>query len=1433
MKRSIFSLSALMSVMAVGQTSVDQDIQQLVEQVKQFRHANQADRVQLSLERLKRVAPEHLDTIAEEAFWAIHQGRLDDANRHLFRLKHAAPNHQLIEQISTLIRIEGIDKPKLVEAKLFYRGGQFEKSADILFGLFGDNPPSIDLSILYYNALAQTESTRYKAHNGFLKLIELYPLSDKAHLAFLGFKADESPVDANVLTELSLLAKNPTLLPEVMPVWVRALGNLPLLPENKAYFEDYLSYNKDDYYVGGFYKQVQEKEAFEAIYKDHPGYLAKLKGLKYLNRGRFNQSIRQLKIAQDSFPNDIEILNGLALAHLRNGQHGKAIKYFERLKTIAPAQESKWLSLQKTAQYWQYNKQIRSAISSNKLSYARRLLNKADILAESKQNSMRLQSLWLVAKNRKHEALSLYKDWLSENPNDKEVAVDAASLVYELQGYNGFERYVAMWPKARQIELSSEVDRIRGRYQFVQAHRAFKNHNWKLAIKHWLGAVKYDPTNEDYFRWVESALLQGDKAAHLPIYKTGVQVENEWLFGHLRLLDYWYQNGNFVAIEQHRVSLKPAIAKKLKSNFDFYKSKLLQDKAERNVINGNIAIARMQLRRAVELNASDPWLTLDLCRVLVDSGYTEDANRLFEKLLSDQRDDLDTVNAAALLMAYQENYLPAYQLIENSSAEIRSELKRPYYEYKYQWYIDSLSQLRDRSNYPINIDKVETDLIGAGYKNQLLDFYLDNSMRQKANQLVAKHTEKEIASNFSIWLAAIELATDSQDWSRIEKLFSLGREFASAEQPIGLAVRWYQILTRQSTLGSRFNEIHREYDVNSFAFSMFELNISTLNDRRASKVDSIRSVNRNPLFESYFSWFSQVSALTESQRRRSEYHLRQFIQSGVASEELTYGVVEHYLNSSEKSAIPSWLYQYIRNNPPIAEYRRVTWLQQVQVNSDEALARKYAKQWHLENPNHSGVRREYVRLYSKSSSQELIKLTQESIQHERFKLLQEFSLGLPVESVRETFRELGSTHKNEKAEIGRVEQKSLGTTLDSFAYDNWVVRSYQSDFIGQNRAEDERFAVGFSYINQSGSAGKSELKSLTVPMELRLPLEEDGFWFARLDPVYLNAGILDTSEQFSGQTFGGLLLCQPQCQNQLIEQQQSGLSVAFGFENEHWKADIGTTPLGFQVQDIIGGVEYLDDLFEGYWSLALEKRAVDSNLLSYAGTFAPYLQRTWGGVRSKGVDLGLGYDRGEFFGAWSSFGYHIYSGENTQDNQRTRAMGGVYFRILEEDPFRFNAGISLLTWQYERDLGEFSFGQGGYYSPQSYASVSVPLELYGRFERLSYKLRVTPAFSKTSDKDENFFPTSPVYQENAQAFSGLSGIVPIYEGSDSSGVSVSYAANLEYKINKHWNVGLNFGLQKAEFYQPANAMLYFKYYFNDNWLQVPTPPEPILKYTEF
>ncbi|HBY48943.1 MAG TPA: hypothetical protein DEH09_06465, partial [Alcanivorax sp.] len=71
-------------------------------------------------------------------------------------------------------------------------------------------------------------------------------------------------------------------------------------------------------------------------------------------------------------------------------------------------------------------------------------------------------------------------------------------------------------------------------------------------------------------------------------------------------------------------------------------------------------------------------------------------------------------------------------------------------------------------------------------------------------------------------------------------------------------------------------------------------------------------------------------------------------------------------------------------------------------------------------------------------------------------------------------------------------------------------------------------------------------------------------------------------------------------------QTEAGMGVGFGYQGRAFAADIGSTPFGFEITNLVGGLSWAPKLGRnGRFILAGERRAVTDSLLSYAGVEDP------------------------------------------------------------------------------------------------------------------------------------------------------------------------------------------------------------------------------------
>lgn len=369
---------------------------------------------------------------------------------------------------------------------------------------------------------------------------------------------------------------------------------------------------------------------------------------------------------------------------------------------------------------------------------------------------------------------------------------------------------------------------------------------------------------------------------------------------------------------------------------------------------------------------------------------------------------------------------------------------------------------------------------------------------------------------------------------------------------------------------------------------------------------------------------------------------------------------------------------------------------------------------------------------------------------------------------------------------------------------------------------------------RSGTAGTSQYRSVEVPIEYRQPWRDGSRLIAQAIAVDTGADTLDLADTGTAARFGSILLCQPLCSVGGVSQHARGLMLNVGVERGEWRTDIGTTPLGFPIQNIVGGVVKKGDLGKFSYSIDASRRALTGSVLSYAGARDPRTGELWGGVLTNGVRFGLSRDDGGALGAWSALGLHRLTGRNVQANDRVQLMGGAYWRIVNEDDRLLTMGANAMAWRYSQNAGEYTFGHGGYYSPQKFASLALPVTFSQRSARLSWSLRGALSVSRSTTAGADYFPTRPDLQAQAGALAAANGVDPRYTASTGRGVGRSLAAALEYQVNPALFAGGRFEVDRSTDYAPNRLLFYFRYNLDRSSARpVSFPPEPLLPASQF
>ncbi len=372
--------------------------------------------------------------------------------------------------------------------------------------------------------------------------------------------------------------------------------------------------------------------------------------------------------------------------------------------------------------------------------------------------------------------------------------------------------------------------------------------------------------------------------------------------------------------------------------------------------------------------------------------------------------------------------------------------------------------------------------------------------------------------------------------------------------------------------------------------------------------------------------------------------------------------------------------------------------------------------------------------------------------------------------------------------------------------------------------------------NLSGDPGVSELHATTIPLYVRIPDGYTGHYFFHADTVYLNAGTFPGDDLRNAIEYGKIAALGNAGLGP-INETQTGVSLAAGYEysgaRNSWRADLGSTPLGFPVTSVLGGFLFRHEFQHASVAVDVSRRPVTSSLVSYAGSRDPVTGEAWGGVVRNGFTVRGAQDIGPG-SVFASVGFGVLTGQNVETNQEFKVRTGVTWPVFTRPDQIVTSGLIGNYWQYSKNEHFYTFGNGGYYSPQSYVSVGIPIDWMGRYKKLSWELEGSVGMSFTNEDTSPYFPTRPDLQQQAIARMAAGELgSPYFGGGSGGGFSYTLIAALEYRMTPHWTVGGRLQIDRSHDYAPNVAMAYLRYFFTPQHGKVPYPPTPVRPYSDY
>ncbi|MCU1727125.1 cellulose synthase subunit BcsC-related outer membrane protein [Pseudomonas sp. 7P_10.2_Bac1] len=399
-----------------------------------------------------------------------------------------------------------------------------------------------------------------------------------------------------------------------------------------------------------------------------------------------------------------------------------------------------------------------------------------------------------------------------------------------------------------------------------------------------------------------------------------------------------------------------------------------------------------------------------------------------------------------------------------------------------------------------------------------------------------------------------------------------------------------------------------------------------------------------------------------------------------------------------------------------------------------------------------------------------------------------------------------------------------------------------------------RITQGVAIRSNDSESGLSKMTDVEAPLEINLPVGDDRVAL-RVTPVSLNAGSVGDSAKTR---FGGPNEAQIAAVKTVLagadpkpadlaaasgvngsagRQKDSGVGVSVGYEMpaEGLKADIGVSPLGFLYSTPVGGVSIdraLSDDSNVRYGASVSRRSVNDSLVSFGGAKDARSGLKWGGVTANGGRAQLGYDNGDY-GAYGYAGLYKLLGNNVKDNTRAEAGAGIYWYLLSDDARRLTAGLGATALKYGNNQGNFTYGSGGYFSPQNYFSLGVPVSWSERGDRWSYTLRGSVGLQHIEQDSAKYFANDSTMQASLeQASAGYAAAGSSLQTRSSSqnknGIGYNLGAAAEYRLGSNMILGGSFGMDNAQDYKQWTGGLYLRYTLEEFTGRMPMPINPYL-----
>ena len=1452
----------------------------LLEQGQYWQSQGNSERATEAWQKLLRMNPGQ-----PEAFYGLARAELDakrpdEAVRYLEQLRRAQPGHALIARLEQEIALAR-NSAQLQAARQQARSGQPAQAVDSYQAALGGKPPTGPLALEYYQTLGSTPGGWDEARRGLEGLAQESPGDAKIALALAQHLTYRESTRRQGIAQLSKLSDNADVGKAATESWRKALAWTGSRTSDAPLYQAYLRAHPDDTAVQARLREIETQQRQARTVRTattDPLRMVTNEGFKALDDGDLEAAEASFYSVLQARPSDNDALGGMGVLRLRQEEFAKARDYLERASRGGSA--ARWKQALESATYWTLVEQAESAREANDSAGARALLEQAVRLNPREVTAENSLADVLVETGNYDLAEAAYRRVLVRQQDNPDAI---RGLVGVLAQNNKAAEALQLVEKLSpsQQEKVGALGRLRATQAMGQAKAAAERgdvNGARLALE---DALLNDPANP----WVRLDLarlyLQMGAGSEARGVVDGLLVSNplmpEALYASALLSSEAQDWRNALATleripEAYRTRDIASLQKRVWVHVQ-------AEGASALAAQGQQAQAMAMLAQAEPFVGQDTELLGTMALAYADAGDPGRALGMVRQVLArTPRPDvgLQLQYAATLLKTNQDVEL-AGMLRQLQNAPMSAAERRSYDDVRRAYIVRQADALREAGNLAAAYDVLVPVLAerpgDPAATGALARMYAANNNYPEALALYNQLLERE-PNNVQILLPAATMATAAKEYELAESALQIAL-LRAPQDP--------QVLTAAGRLARARGKTKQAGDY--FAAAIAAEDRQRAAQMAASRPAGAPSASRNPFAQRgagtpLSSWDqggsrglsaapvpTAASYLPAAPTQQQPYQAQMQAQPmqalyvpnvagaarfPVAPQNPAYGgggpasPAAYYTAPANSTAAPAAPAAASTRSAPAARTPATSGASGAAPvrSSARANAGTPANSFNSSpgpspSPNNNNSGRlpapnpgavsspgaSYVPMPATAAPSQAWNSAMAPAAGGGFAAANAYApapVYAPVPNALPQAPAASSSPWNMAGYPALTDSSTPGP------------RTVRNELQELRQAQAPVLSVGTVARVRQGESGLGQVTDLQAPVQFSFGLG-DGTLTLGATPTAVSAGTPDQEYGNLSRFGSGPVTALNAPTRSPGAQDDSGIGLHVAYTNAGLEADVGTRPLGFGQTDVTGGVKYSLPISDSV-TLAgqLSRRAVNDSVLSFAGARDARTRESWGGVSATGGRLDATWDDGDF-GIYGYGALHGITGTGVQNNSRYEAGGGMYWRVQRARDSGFTAGLNFSGLGYDKNLRYFTYGHGGYFSPQQFLSLSVPIDWTQRTGRLSYQLKGSLGVQYFKEDAAPYFPTSATRQaaaaqaaSDAEAFGTSGSASALYRGQSKTGLGYSLGMAMEYQMHPQLFFGGHLMLDNARDYRQFTGGLYMRYALEPHTGSQAMPVKPLL-----